>query len=190
MAFMGGTASKHRELHDTEPFPWTSESLIPEISRLLLNSKFCYRFPKSRPLCPILSQMKPFLTLTPIIFKSVIVYDLPLWFFRYYEHTQIRGSIEYFVTFFFVPGLVSHLPKTQCGISPSVSCSDIDYWTYTFDFHPHSQDLSFLFHPPEAPFPCNKPPSEPAIINYASLFLSSQNSSQNSSILDRRVSKK
>jgi hypothetical protein len=62
---MGGTVGKHRELHDTEPFPWTSESLIiPEISRLLLNSKFCYRFPKNRPLCPILSQMKPFHILT------------------------------------------------------------------------------------------------------------------------------
>jgi hypothetical protein len=41
MAFMGGTVSKHRELHDTEPFPWTPESLIiPEISLLLLSSKF------------------------------------------------------------------------------------------------------------------------------------------------------
>ena len=165
MAFMGGTVSKHRELHDIEAFPWTSESLIiPEISRLLLNSKFCYRAPKSRPLCPILSQMNPFHTLTPIIFMSVIMYYLPAWFSLYYEHTQIRGSIEYFVTYFCDRPCLSPAQKPRWNIT-LCQLSDIDCWTYTFGFHPRSQDLSLVLHPPEAPFPCDKSPSEPITIN-------------------------
>jgi len=169
----------------------TTQSLFPEPPSHSLFQKFpvCYWirnfvivFPKTVRYVRFWARWNRFTFLH--IFKSFIIYYLPLWFSLCYEHTQIRGSIEYFVTFFCARPCLSPAQNPRWNIT-LCQLSDVDYWTYTFRFHPPSQDLSLVLQPPEAPFPCNQPPYEPIIINYASLFISSQNSS----ILGRHVSK-